>query len=87
VTKNKIPTNLINRTLSFKEIIKLINGEKVAGITIDPMWQSQIILESNKPNEVIKESVIRKHIAEAIKNKQKDVMVESILRDIKGLKK
>jgi hypothetical protein len=87
VTKNKIPTNLINRTLSFKEIIKLINGEKVAGITIDPMWQSQIILESNKPNEVIKESVIRKHIVEAIKNKQKDVMVESILRDIKGLKK
>ena len=87
VTKNKIPTNLINRTLSFKEIIKLINGEKVAGITIDPMWQSQIILESNKPNEVIKESVIRKHMIEAIKNKQKDVMVESILRDIKGLKK
>jgi hypothetical protein len=87
VTKNKIPTNLINRTLSFKEIIKLINGEKVAGITIDPMWQSQIILESNKPNEVIKESVIRKHIVEAIKNKQKDVMVESILKDIKGLKK
>lgn len=34
-----------------------------------------------------RESVVKKHIAEAIKNKQKDVMVESILRDIKGLKK
>jgi hypothetical protein len=34
-----------------------------------------------------RESVVKRHIAEAIKNKQKDVMVESILRDIKGLKK
>lgn len=34
-----------------------------------------------------RESIVKKHIAEAIKNKQKDVMVESILRDIKGLKK
>jgi len=87
VTKNKIPTNLINRSLSFKEIIKLINGEKVAGITIDPMWQSKIVLESNKNNEVIKESTIKKHMVEAIKNKIKDVMVESILKDIKGLRK
>jgi len=34
-----------------------------------------------------RESIVKKHIAEAIKNKQKDVMVESILKDIKGLKK
>ena len=34
-----------------------------------------------------RESVVKKHMIEAIKNKQKDVMVESILRDIKGLKK
>lgn len=34
-----------------------------------------------------RESVVKKHMIEAIKNKQKDVMVESILKDIKGLKK
>lgn len=34
-----------------------------------------------------RESIVKKHMVEAIKNKQKDVMVESILTDIKRLKK
>ena len=80
---------LINRNLGWNEIQKLIQGKPVFKVTINSRYIDRNFGTENcyrSVNESIN-SKVKRHITEAIKNKRKDVMVESILKDIKGLRK
>ena len=80
---------LINRNLGWNEIQKLIQGKPIFKVTINSQYIDRNFGTENcyrTVNESIN-SKVKRHMTEAIKNKRKDVMVESILKDIKGLRK
>lgn len=80
---------LLNRNLGWNEIQKLIQGKPVFNVTINSRYIDKNFGTENcyrAVNESIN-SKVKRHMTEAIKNKRKDVMVESILKDIKGLGK
>lgn len=80
---------LLNRKLGWNEIQKLIQGKPVFNVTINSRYIDRNFGTENcyrTLNESIN-SKVKRHMTEAIKNKRKDVMVESILKDIKGLRK
>ena len=80
---------LINRNLGWNEIQKLIQGKPVFKVTINSRYIDRNFGTENcyrTVNESIN-SKVKRHMTEAIKSKRKDVMVESILKDIKGLRK
>jgi hypothetical protein len=80
---------LLNRNLGWNEIQKLIQGKEVFKVTINSRYIDRNFGTENcyrTVNESIN-SKVKRHMTEAIKTKRKDVMVESILKDIKGLRK
>jgi len=80
---------LINRNLGWNEIQRLIQGKPVFNVTINSRYIDRNFGTENcyrAVNESIN-SKVKRHMTEAIKTKRKDVMVESILKDIKGLRK
>ena len=80
---------LINRNLGWNEIQKLIQGKPIFKVTINSQYIDRNFGTENcyrAVNESIN-SKVKRHMTEAIKTKRKDVMVESILKDIKGLRK
>jgi hemolysin activation/secretion protein len=80
---------LLNRNLGWNEIQKLIQGKPVFKVTINSRYIDRNFGTENcyrAVNESIN-SKVKRHMTEAIKSKRKDVMVESILKDIKGLRK
>ena len=80
---------LLNRKLGWNEIQKLIQGKDVFKVTINSQYIDRNFGTENcyrTLNESIN-SKVKRHMTEAIKSKRKDVMVESILKDIKGLRK
>lgn len=80
---------LLNRNLGWNEIQKLIQGKPIFKVTINSQYIDRTFGTENcysAVNESIN-SKVKRHITEAIKTKRKNVMVESILKDIKGLRK
>jgi hypothetical protein len=94
--------SLLNRKLNWKEIINIIRGQdfKTTEGETSRINPSFIITKFDDPtysecnnlkcstnvNESLN-SKVKKHMVKAIGNKKNDVMVESILNDIKRLRK
>jgi hypothetical protein len=81
---------LSNKNLGWNEMSKLIRGEEVFKVSINREYRDMYFGTDSCKSTVVSESLknkVGRKIYEAINNKKKDVMVESILSHIKNTRR